>query len=51
MAMVIGNPRGIAYSNGRWMAVGDSGNIVTSTNGTSWSFQTVVGKHMSMYYK
>lgn len=29
----------IYYYNGRWIAVGDSGYIATSTNGTTWSSQ------------
>ena len=32
--------RGVAYANGLWVAVGDSGTILTSTNGTSWTKRT-----------
>jgi hypothetical protein len=32
---------GVAYGNGVWVAVGGSGKIATSTDGTNWSLQTV----------
>src|SRR5688572_11702440 len=36
-----GNPlRSVAYGNGLYVAVGDLGTILTSTNGTNWSRQT-----------
>ena len=32
--------RGIAYGSSTWVAVGDSGTIITSTDGSSWSVVT-----------
>jgi hypothetical protein len=34
---------GVAYGNGRWVAVGASGKTSTSTNGTTWSATVTVG--------
>src|SRR5690606_23026718 len=31
------NLHGVAYGNGLWVAVGNNGTILTSTNGTSWT--------------
>jgi hypothetical protein len=34
---------GVAYGNGRWVAVGAGGKTSTSTNGTTWTATTTVG--------
>ncbi|MBL0386542.1 cadherin-like beta sandwich domain-containing protein [Tumebacillus sp. ITR2] len=41
---------GVSYGGGRWVAVGNGGNVVTSTDGVSWSFQTLTISPMAVAY-
>jgi hypothetical protein len=45
MAAVSGNWKGVCYGGELWVAVGASGKIATSTNGTSWTTQTVSSRN------